>query len=556
MLYEIQNKEQKSLIPLSFFQASEFKFRKELEESVKRMNNGSDLETEIVTIGSFCHNEFEITRNEANGIFSKWVEDELAHQESKMREVIEAKDKEIRDLQDKLDSLDQSRNNSEHIRILDKQRREAEEHVKETWKTSQTKKALDMIKKNQEDTRDQMDNILKDFFEELNEIKKEIQQNSRNVSDTIEDILGQTQYMYKVNVKSLVRELKLQYSNTLEHITLQYNIKEEKIREAYEAQKKILNNMINETTALNLKLEKKAELKSLINGIHRSNPDNQFLRSYSFIICNVQEIRGIDDILDRRSRVEDIFNKVSLFSSLFGREDLGVKAKTSDLEAIKLWLDRTNMNAILERYKGISQPAYNFTDMSWEKTNTFNGSDIGRPLLNAKQRLENQINNMNGPSKGSVQANLASIFEKSAAENVVKAILSRPWHWRQHIYNLHYYKNGSHVGDYWKEYQGRYWACSWGIFGYVASSPHASIISPSEAWQNKAQNEYKKDLNETINAINHRAKLLFDFETNPDSPLQRLYQESREINPSVIDFPSTELDTLVKQCNDFIKNAF
>lgn len=94
-----------------------------------------------------------------------------------------------------------------------------------------------------------------------------------------------------------------------------------------------------------------------------------------------------------------------------------------------------------------------------------------------------------------------------------------------------------------------------GIFGNVGRDWHARVESPSTAWQNIAKNAFQRDLNATIAAIQDRAKLLFDFETNPESPLQRLYRESGKINPSVIDFPSTEIDALVKQCNEFIKKT-
>ena len=53
-------------------------------------------------------------------------------------------------------------------------------------------------------------------------------------------------------------------------------------------------------------------------------------------------------------KVEDIYNKARLFADLFGRKDLGVEAKVSDLEAVKSWLDRTTMDAIFYDKRKIS----------------------------------------------------------------------------------------------------------------------------------------------------------------------------------------------------------
>jgi len=36
--------------------------------------------------------------------------------------------------------------------------------------------------------------------------------------------------------------------------------------------------------------------------------------------------------------------------------------------------------------KGVLSLVYDFTDMIWEKTNTFNGSDRGRPFVKCKRK--------------------------------------------------------------------------------------------------------------------------------------------------------------------------
>ncbi len=66
---------------------------------------------------------------------------------------------------------------------------------------------------------------------------------------------------------------------------------------------------------------------------------------------------------------------------------------------------------------------------------------------------------------------------------------------------------------------------------------------------------FKNDLNALLEPIRQRAILLFDFETNPLSTLQKLYQESGKTNPKLLPFPSKEMDILIRQCNEFIKSS-
>ena len=120
-----------------------------------------------------------------------------------------------------------------------------------------------------------------------------------------------------------------------------------------------------------------------------------------------------------------------------------------------------------------------------------------------------------------------------------------------HIYK----KNGRELGYLWIEHQGAYWGESRGMFGNVSKQTKTGWLHWEDAWNEESKNAFQRDLNGTVEAIKNRAKLLFDFETNPESPLQRLYQESGQVNPSIIDFPSAEIDALVRQCNDFIRRT-
>ncbi|MBO7453803.1 MAG: hypothetical protein J6T91_00245 [Alphaproteobacteria bacterium] len=569
---EVTKKASQSLVPLNFFDNSKAKFWEQLKKSSQsvasefcKLNALAELDDEerenrklltvideFETLNIFCKDEFDKNRDKANEAFLHVL---AARTKNIMQDEIALKEAEIIRLQGRLDELLKGApQTAESLSSFDKIIQRAEEDIRTTKEETENfdVSEYELIKKKQ------ITRTFERFNEKLNDIQNEVQEGKDNLEKTLREVFEKTQKQYEDSTNTLLENLEYRYDDIITEVEKSYKDQKKNLAKAYDRQIAIMNDKINEFMALNVQLEKDKELLSLINGVYRSNPDNEFIRSHSFISGNAQEIRGIGDLFVRRSRVEDIYNKVRLFSELLGREDLGVEAKPSDLEAIRVWLDRTSRNAVLAKY-GNFPFSINvdglFSDMSWEKTNAFSGSDIGRPLLNAKGRLEGQISSLNGTDRDVVSARLATIFQRNAADDVVEAKLTRPWHWRQHIYVMYYHKNGAQLGEYWKEYQGRYWGHSWGIFGNVGRDWHARVESPSTAWQNIAKNAFQRDLNATIAAIQDRAKLLFDFETNPESPLQRLYRESGKINPSVIDFPSTEIDALVKQCNEFIKKT-
>lgn len=335
---EIAKKDGQSLVPLSFFQVSESRFKGKLEESVQNINKGADLETEVVALGDFCHSEFEYARKEANGIFSKWVDEQLADQEEKMRETIASKDEEIRNLQARLDSLlNESPNISEGIKILDEQKREAEENVRKIRnKAMQRNIPDDMFMEGQEDL---VNTVSGNVFTELNARKEEIQQRSKRGAKNVEDILGKTQYMYGINAKSLIQNLELQHRMRLSYIASQYNEKRERMEEAHEQQKSLLQKMIDKATALNLKLKKEKELHECISRVFIANPS---LRPEKITVKSAA-INSMTDIFKKRDVVQNEYSKFEFFSGLLGREDLGVNAKQSDLTKISEYLNNTKI---------------------------------------------------------------------------------------------------------------------------------------------------------------------------------------------------------------------
>ena len=62
-------------------------------------------------------------------------------------------------------------------------------------------------------TKEQVDDILKNINQELNEIKK-----NKLKANNDEDVIYKTQYMYKLNIKILVNNLKSQFQRNLDYI--------------------------------------------------------------------------------------------------------------------------------------------------------------------------------------------------------------------------------------------------------------------------------------------------------------------------------------------------
>lgn len=186
--------------------------------------------------------------------------------------------------------------------------------------------------------------------------------------------------------------------------------------------------------------------------------------------------------------------------------------------------------------------------------NAFSGVSIGQPLAQAKARLTAHIDTLESTEKTAVQLQLLSIFQRSAAEDSVSVSWTHPWFWGTTCtHDINYYKNGSHIGHLFQETTGGWWGESWGIFGY-SSGHKGSGLDWNGAWNTCRQN-FQQDLSTTIDAIKQRAMLLFDFETNPESKLQKLYKQAGIVPALTLPFPSMEIESLIKQCNDFIKRS-
>ena len=145
--------------------------------------------------------------------------------------------------------------------------------------------------------------------------------------------------MYGINAKSLVQNLELQHRMKLSYIASQYNEKRERMEEAYEQQKSLMQKMIDEAAALNLKLKKEKELHERISRVFIANS----IKAEKITIGS-GEINRITDIFEKRATVRTEYSKFELFSDLLRRKDLGINAKQRDLAKVSEYLNSTKIS--------------------------------------------------------------------------------------------------------------------------------------------------------------------------------------------------------------------
>jgi len=567
---------QGALLPLNYFENRVSQLQNTVEEGLKKVKNESDLDKEKLVVKDFFHNDYEIVSKKMNELFNNKSNEKHKNHQKNMQELNDSKGESIKQLNKKVDNMvDSSPELKEKLKLFNDRRQQCEQKVK----------------KARNDATGSNNNLMRiEDFETINEheiklsmkyISKKIDELSKNLESKQEETkgaIGQLKIMYEMGLHGVISKLMVRFDDALEHIEYSYREKEEKLKEAYEEQEEMLNKMVKELTEMNKKLEKKRELEKEIHNIYHANPSDPSLRT--LITDNVSELKAINKLSDRRSRVESLYKKFIIFSNLLDREDLGVKAKASDIEAIKLWLDRTNINAVLCHFGKFTILSADDIHRAFHGKhfriapatiggqpngieNFFKGSDIGKPLMKKRKHIENKIKSIKRPDRNVVMSQLADIFTKNAADDYVVVNWTHPYRSGGVCHGLPfashqitYIKNGKQLGFLFQETLVDWWGELNGIFGHI---PYRKNWGPSGAfdwvggWRNTGKNRFQKDYNATIDAIKNRAMALFDFETNPDLPLQRFYKNAGVKDPEVLTFPSKEIEILIKQCNEFLK---
>lgn len=148
---------------------------------------------------------------------------------------------------------------------------------------------------------------------------------------------------------------------------------------------------------------------------------------------------------------------------------------------------------------------------------------------------------------------LDSIFKiHPAADDNVQLTWRICSFWGNPTNEVTWVKNGARIGSSFQEHGGGWWGETHGAIGEYRGKDwghHESSVQYK--WNNICIPSRDKDLATTIDAIKKRAVVLFDFETNPHSELQKLYN-AVNINVKKILFPTIQIQRLIDQFNEFV----
>lgn len=176
----------------------------------------------------------------------------------------------------------------------------------------------------------------------------------------MEEAFEGTQKQYADSISVLTFNLQEKYDWILEGVTGQYNEKIVHLEDAFEQEKSLMQRMIDEVTAINLKLEKEKELEARISHVFIANPS---LKPEKVVIRS-SDIEHIADIFLRHNTIQREYNKFAFFSELYGNTDLGVVATTDDLNAVKQYVNETVI-APLTAVEPPKKPYLVGTDHGW-----------------------------------------------------------------------------------------------------------------------------------------------------------------------------------------------
>ena len=108
-------------------------------------------------------------------------------------------------------------------------------------------------------------------------------------------------------------------------------------RDAFDREMEAKNAELEEARNEKIRVEKEKELQGQISRVFLANPS----LSREIIMIRSEEINRMTDIFKKRAAIQARYSKFAPFSSLLGREDLGVTATVNDLNAVRRYVDET-----------------------------------------------------------------------------------------------------------------------------------------------------------------------------------------------------------------------
>ncbi|MBR1734460.1 MAG: DUF1640 domain-containing protein [Alphaproteobacteria bacterium] len=346
-----------TLVSSRFLEESEARFRTHLESVLRGVTEGSIApESAIISIGGDHRESLVLLRSSLNQGYLEQIEEQRVAQEELIHRITAEKEHEIQALQERLDTLlHASGSISESFRIFDQERRHVEENVRRAKEQAEHGEIPELV------TERQVDRTSRRFSEQLDEIKREVQESRK----TLEEAFERTQEKYSDNIDALIGNLQDRYEDILAGVTAQYNERRERIEEAYEQQKALMQRMIDEVAAINLKLEKEKEFKQRIGIILSHNQIDP-----RDIIKNTDTEFLSMDLPARHNLLLTIYNKKILpFAELL---------ESSDLSAIRDYISAINVSLPRDELGDFQGYYFGWGAASYTEWNYRNISEIRR----------------------------------------------------------------------------------------------------------------------------------------------------------------------------------
>ncbi|OUM66876.1 hypothetical protein PIROE2DRAFT_5860 [Piromyces sp. E2] len=274
------------IVPSRLLEENNLRFHSSLEAAIQSVTNGqSTPETAIANISGDYRDLLGMFRDQLNQQYHNRLEKQQNTYEQQIHHITDEKDREIQELQERIDTLlNASASSSE------------KENVRRTREQVENNTPEDLV------TERQIDRTSRRFSEQLNKIRNEVLEGQRSL-----------EMLLKEHKNDMDR-----YEDIIEGMTAQFNEKKERMEEAYEQQKSLMQRMIDEITANNLKLEKEKELKTKIGMILSQN----CIDPRDIIKSTISDILSMD-LPNRYKFLFTLYNeKIQPFSELLESNDL------------------------------------------------------------------------------------------------------------------------------------------------------------------------------------------------------------------------------------------
>lgn len=495
------------------------------------------LSREIAKLSSGYRNYFDRLRVQINQEHFRQMTDLQQQHETVLNETIQEKDREIKrkksqinrlkaQVKSQASSLNEATTDISHLEAYI-QRLENDLQAKRT--AAATTEVSDLF------SDDDFANKADIFDTQLHNMEDSINADSNNADAACNTIKS----VYDVTTNMVISDIQRRHTKEITRLINQFDEKERLIKEEYDKTIESLNEQIQTLTNENTRLQCKLDLMRSVNQVLSANPS---LAGRPLIRTRAASVKAVTDFVQRKNTMEDLYNRFRAFSNLYGRTDLGVKATKVDFNKVQNWI-------------ATAQNAYSlYGKCVFPNGSSFSGADIAAPLNRIRERIETELSGLSRRYADAARERLNSIFQNNPVINTTVAMSYETKIFYGHQANeLRFNKNGAEIGYLFQEYGGGNWRHETGFVGWHEGKTDGGYPNGITTWNTQFIPRYNAALEETRNAILQREAQLLDFETNPESELNKAYKQAKKVSPTCIDFPVAALDKLINQYNEFMR---